>query len=287
MQVTIPEMKFKDHAGADRVFRTTKVPYTLPGSNEKAVLGIANDITEQQKSEAERVKMVEDIVQRNNNLEQFSYIVSHNLRAPVANILGLADILNTPGNDEEETRTMLNDISVSVQKLDDVIKDLNHVLQVKHQVNEEKEIIKCSDLVRDIKLSIANLFRNEEVEIITDFSGGNEILTLKSYLYSVFFNLISNSIKYRQTGIKPVIEITARNDGEKMEIIFKDNGIGIDLARKRDQVFGLYKRFHFHTEGKGMGLYMVKTQVETLGGTISIESEVNKGTVFKILLNNS
>ena len=287
MQVTIPEMKFKDHAGADRVFRTTKVPYTLPGSNEKAVLGIANDITEQQKSEAERVKMVEDIVQRNNNLEQFSYIVSHNLRAPVANILGLADILNTPGNDEEEKRTMLNDISVSVQKLDDVIKDLNHVLQVKHQVNEEKEIIKCSDLVRDIKLSIANLFRNEEVEIITDFSGGNEILTLKSYLYSVFFNLISNSIKYRQTGIKPVIEITARNDGEKMEIIFKDNGIGIDLARKRDQVFGLYKRFHFHTEGKGMGLYMVKTQVETLGGTISIESEVNKGTVFKILLNNS
>ena len=287
MQVTIPEMKFKDHTGKDRVFRTTKVAYTLPGSNEKAVLGIANDITEQQKSEAERVKMVEDIVQRNNNLEQFSYIVSHNLRAPVANILGLADILNTPGNDEEEKRTMLNDISVSVQKLDDVIKDLNHVLQVKHQVNEEKEIIKCSDLVRDIKLSIANLFRNEEVEIITDFSGGNEILTLKSYLYSVFFNLISNSIKYRQTGIKPVIEITARNDGEKMEIIFKDNGIGIDLARKRDQVFGLYKRFHFHTEGKGMGLYMVKTQVETLGGTISIESEVNKGTVFKILLNNS
>ena len=287
IQVTIPEMKFKDKSGKDRVFHTTKVAYTLPGSNEKAVLGIANDITEQKQIEAERVKMVEDIVQRNNNLEQFSYIVSHNLRAPVANILGLADILNTAGNDEEEKKTMLNDISVSVQKLDDVIKDLNHVLQVKHQVNEEKEIIKCSDLVRDIKLSIANLFRNEEVEIITDFSGGNEILTLKSYLYSVFFNLISNSIKYRQTGIKPVIEITARNDGEKMEIIFKDNGMGIDLARRRDQVFGLYKRFHFHTEGKGMGLYMVKTQVETLGGTISIESEVNKGTVFKILLNNS
>jgi signal transduction histidine kinase len=101
-------------------------------------------------------------------------------------------------------------------------------------------------------------------------------------MYSIFHNLITNSIKYRQPGIAPIIEITSTVHQGKIDLVFKDNGLGIDLKRKGTEVFGLYKRFHHHVEGKGMGLFMVKTHVETIGGTISIESEINKGTTFTI-----
>jgi signal transduction histidine kinase len=149
-------------------------------------------------------------------------------------------------------------------------------------VSEKKELIKFSELVNDIKISINNLIKKEHVEIISDFSEVNKMFAVKSYLNSIFYNLISNSIKYKQTNINPKIEIKSFRLNNKIIIIFRDNGIGIDLEKKGDQVFGLYKRFHTHTEGKGMGLFMVKTQVETLGGKISIKSEVNKGTVFEI-----
>jgi signal transduction histidine kinase len=104
--------------------------------------------------------------------------------------------------------------------------------------------------------------------------------TLKSYLYSIFYNLISNSIKYRQADQLPVITIISYLKEDKIEIHYADNGLGIDLKNRAEQVFGLYKRFHSHTEGKGMGLFMVKTQVEALGGKINIESEVNVGTNY-------
>jgi signal transduction histidine kinase len=129
-----------------------------------------------------------------------------------------------------------------------------------------------------------HLLRNEDVVIISDFSAVDEVLTLKSYLHSIFFNLISNSIKYRRHDVKPVIEIVSSKKENGIELLFRDNGLGIDMARKGEEIFGLYKRFHPHIEGKGVGLYMVKTQVETLGGRISLTSEVNKGTEFKILL---
>ena len=101
-------------------------------------------------------------------------------------------------------------------------------------------------------------------------------------MYSIFYNLISNSIKYRRQHIPSVIAIESRLAKNKMELIFIDNGMGIDLNKNGGTVFGLYKRFHNHIEGKGMGLFMVKTQVETLGGKISIKSAENKGTEFKI-----
>jgi signal transduction histidine kinase len=118
------------------------------------------------------------------------------------------------------------------------------------------------------------------------FTAIDQMITLKSYIYSIFFNLISNSIKYRQDDQPPIIEITALNEKNKIELIFKDNGLGMNLQRNGDEVFGLYKRFHHHIEGKGIGLYMVKAQVETLGGKITVDSGINNGTTFKISFNS-
>lgn len=252
---------------------------------QKKLIGVAiltENITERKTMESERQKIIEEMMQRNRDLEQFTYIVSHNLRAPVANIIGISDYMQNTEMEPDEKEEMNNGLRASVDKLDGVIKDLNNILQLKHEISEKKETVRFSDIINNIKASIVNLIVKEEVTFITDFTTVDEIETIKSYLHSIFYNLISNSIKFRRPDIKPVIEIKSNFVEGKLEITYKDNGLGIDLEKKGDLVFGLYKRFHTHAEGKGMGLFMVKTQVETLGGTISINSEIDKGTEFKI-----
>jgi len=137
-------------------------------------------------------------------------------------------------------------------------------------------------LVDAIKTSINNTIVNENVKFNCSFNEVESMFTIRSYLYSIFYNLSSNSIKYRQTGIAPVITITSHKLKNKIELCFKDNGKGIDLVRNGSQLFGLYKRFDTTMEGKGMGLFMVKTQVEALGGTIQIKSKLGEGTEFTI-----
>ena len=250
--------------------------------NPLYIYGILRDLTKEKKAESERLKMISDIVQRNKDLEQFSYIISHNLRSPVANIIGLTEELKDDAHSEEIKMMLGEALSSDANRLENVIADLNTILQTKTEITERKEQVILSELTHNIELSISDLIKKEGVTIRTDFTATDNFNTLKSYMQSIFYNLISNSIKYRQPTVKPLIEISSRLSKNKLFIIFKDNGSGVDLERKGDQIFGLYKRFHSDTEGKGMGLYMVKTQVETLGGKISVSSQVNKGTKFTI-----
>jgi PAS domain S-box-containing protein len=250
--------------------------------NQSLVVVSHQDISELKFAEFERSKVAKDLIQRNKDLEQFAYIVSHNLRAPVANILGLISIQDTPILSPQEKEDLNKGLLESVNKLDDIVKDLNQILQVSTSLNERNEDVEFSQLVEDIKISIKNLIEQNVIEIGYDFSEINTFNTLKSYIYSIFYNLITNSIKYRQAEIPCIIKIESHLLNQKLHLIFKDNGLGIDLEKQGDQVFGLYKRFHPNTEGKGLGLFMVKAQVEKLGGKISIKSEVNKGAEFKI-----
>lgn len=254
----------------------------LHNDSVNAYIVIYRDITERKAAEQERASMTSDIIQRNKDLEQFAYIISHNLRAPVANVIGITDLLHLPGLSNAEKEEMMEALSLNVNKLDSVIKDLNHILQVKREVSEKKGVVQLSKLLKDVENSILNMITQENVSIKSDFSAIDHFTTLKSYLYSVFFNLISNSIKYKRQDVNPEIEIISQLSGNTITLIFRDNGLGIDLLKYEDQIFGLYKRFHLHTEGKGIGLFMVKTQVETLGGKISIKSEPDRGSEFII-----
>ena len=231
----------------------------------------------------QKEKMTADLIQRNKDLEQFAYIISHNLRAPVANIIGLSYRLQQTGLPEELRSQIGAGLSTSVAKLDEVIRDLNDILKIRQKVDESKQLIKLAMFVTDIHLSIEKMIENEKAVIYWNFTEAEEIVAIKSYLHSIFYNLISNSLKYRQLTVPPIIKITSSKVNGKIVLLFEDNGIGIDLSTAGEHVFGLYKRFHTdRAEGKGMGLYMVKTQVESMGGKISVSSEVNVGTQFRI-----
>ncbi|MDB5122158.1 MAG: domain S-box protein [Mucilaginibacter sp.] len=247
----------------------------------------ATNITTSKAAELERNRISNDLVHRNKDLEQFAYIVSHNLRAPLANIISLSRMLrqdDLSSHDKAESEEFLFQ---SIAKLDEIVNDLNQILQVSRDIGETKEKVVFSELVNAVLTGFRQLITQEQITFVIDFAGAEFIRTIKSYLHSIFYNLISNSIKYRQLQIPLVIEIRSRKRSKKIILTFKDNARGIDLSAKGEEVFGLYKRFHTDTEGKGLGLYMVKTQVEALGGTISINSQPNIGTTFLVELPNN
>ena len=258
----------------------TKQPLKIIGTIKDITLSKEQELKLEQNSK-ERTRLLNDLLVRNKSLEQFAYIVSHNLRAPVANILGIAGIMADTRLSTEEKDLLNGGIIESVQKLEIVVRDLNQILEVKKEHEELKETVHFSTFVNDIKISIKHIIA-DDVHISCDFTAVNELFTIRSYMYSIFYNLILNSIKYRRQQIPCIIAINSQVANNCVIISFADNGMGIDLTLRRDDVFGLYKRFHTNIEGKGMGLFMVKTQVEAIGGRISLDSEINKGTTFKI-----
>lgn len=250
-------------------------------------IGVSSDITERKNADNKLLELnrnlrnyTAELVTANKGLEQFSYIVSHNLRAPVANILGLGELLTTEDYPHDLKQQLLQEVISNIRRLDTIITDLNDILQVKVDMSEKKEQIDLMELTQGITHGIGRIIKQEKVEVRTDFSDFKEFHAPKSYLHSIFSNLIFNSIKYRRPGVKPVIEIKTKEDQDHWVFEFRDNGMGMDLKRRENQVFGLYKRFHTHVEGKGMGLFMVKTQVELMGGKIEVFSKVNEGTRF-------
>lgn len=242
----------------------------------------ATDITSKKNMEIEREQITADLVRHNKDLEQFAYIVSHNLRAPLANILGLSTLLQDDAISDEDHLELSNALFTSVSRLDEVVSDLNAILQVRREVSELKQTVDFSVLVSSIIDSIRQLIEQNDVTIQYNFDEVQHFYGIKSYIHSIFYNLISNGIKYRKQGEPCRIFIESKKENGKLLLLFKDNGTGIDLKKQGDKIFGLYKRFHPNIEGKGIGLYMVKNQVETLGGKISLTSEPGVGTEFKL-----
>ncbi|MBC8052355.1 MAG: HAMP domain-containing histidine kinase [Sphingobacteriaceae bacterium] len=255
-------------------------------NNDELTIISHENITPTKLAELEVEKMAFDLLQRNKNIEQFSYIVSHNLRAPLANVMGFAELLkHSPHYSEFDD--LKEGIYDAAYKIDDIVNDLNNVLQIGSQLFENKTVVYFKDITESVSVGIENIIKNRNVTIRTDFSAVPSMLTVKSYFYSIFYNLIYNSIKYQSPDRNALIEITTKKTENGLKLIFKDNGLGIDLKKNGQKLFGLYKWFHLNTEGKGMGLFIVKTQVETLGGKITATSEVNEGTEFILDFFNS
>jgi PAS domain S-box-containing protein len=223
-----------------------------------------------------------ELSKRNKSLEQFTYIISHNLLAPVANIMGITELLTDP--EEKQQHELINGLRTSIKTMDTILKDLSQTLQVKDQVNKKKEEVFFRQLVEEITFSINNLMIAEQVTIHCDFEALQSFYTVRGYLYSIFYNITLNSIKYRRPEASPVIIIKSSIVKDQLLLTFEDNGKGIDMQKNGAHLFSLYKRFDTTTDGKGMGMFMVKTQIEELGGNIYVESQVGVGTKIMISL---
>ncbi|MEO9965535.1 MAG: sensor histidine kinase [Reichenbachiella sp.] len=255
-------------------------------SEQASLLNKTKNLLEEQVAlrTKELEKVVLDLKERNNHLEQFNYIVSHNMRAPVSNIIGLTNIYNLKDVNDPFNNITIGKIKESVHALDDVLKDLTSVLEVKQKLNQPNEEVDFGVLLEKIQKSIHEQIQKSRISIELDLQV-QSIISNGAYWYSIFINLISNAIKYSRHDVESYIRITTVSDNEDhVRVEVHDNGLGIDLTKNEEDVFGLYKRFHHHIEGKGMGLFMVRTQIESMGGHISIESTPGKGTSFVIIV---
>ncbi|GAC1311208.1 MAG: PAS domain-containing sensor histidine kinase [Mucilaginibacter sp.] len=255
------------------------------------IVGSVHDITDQRLQEEklksmndEREKVIADLIKRNQDLEHFTYIVSHNLRSPVANLMGLSKLIDHENPNPEDKDEIIHAITLSVNKLDTIINDLNWILQIREQNVEKKEMVFFRNLVDDICISIKDVIQKHAVSITLDCHELDGIYSVKSYVYSIFYNLIINSIKYRKSDISPAITIVCKNAGDIAEFVFSDNGKGLDMKKNGPYLFGLYKRFDTSVEGKGLGLYLLKNQIESLKGSIVAKSEPGDGMMFIIKL---
>jgi signal transduction histidine kinase len=232
---------------------------------------------------ADDSEVVNNLLRRNRDLEQFANIVAHNIRSPLANIMGLNRLLGLELS-EADKATALKGINTSAEKLENVIRDLNDVLQIRKTDTSPKDAIDLTTVVEDIRQSISGMIAQSKATITCDFVCAPVVYSIRSYIQSIFLNMITNAIKYSRPGFAPTITVQSQMDSGALVLRFADNGIGIDLEKHGANMFGLYKRFSDRPDGKGLGLYMVKTQIEALDGTIEVESTLGAGTEFIITI---
>jgi PAS domain S-box-containing protein len=249
-------------------------------------ISLQRDISADKKQEKEKEQLIRELTQNNKDLKQFSYITSHNLRAPLSNLTGLLNLIEDIPIENQELQEILDGFNKSTHLLNETINDLVKVIIIKDNPSIKKEEVLLKEVFENVFSQLSFQIELFKPIIKINFEKVSIININKAYIESILLNLLTNAIKYRSENRKLKITITANQVDDQVELTFKDNGIGIDLERNRDKIFGLYQRFHNYPDSKGLGLYLVKSQVETMGGTISIESEVNKGTCFILTFKN-
>jgi signal transduction histidine kinase len=183
-----------------------------------------------------------------------------------------------------DQRKVLEGIDTSTKKLDLVVRELINILNIRNQATEKRTKVSLTEIVDEIKEKSADLIATSKAEICCDFSGVATIYSIRSYIYNIIYNIVVNSMKYRSPDRTPVVDIKAVVDGDKILITIADNGIGIDLKKYGDQMFLLNRRFYNTIDGKGLGLFMTKIQVDALNGYITLDSHPGIGTTVFLSL---
>ena len=246
------------------------------------ITGLHLDIDSIKRKEFELQQLTKELLKKNGELEKFAYITSHNLRAPVVNLKSLTE-MHAAGDLPHELETEINSkIRQSVKQLDNTLNDLVEIVSSKSGEQITKESLNLPIELDQVMASIENQLQVSEATIDTNFSEVEHINFPKRYLTSIFLNLLTNAIKYRSTNRPLVITISTRIEKDYTILSFQDNGIGIDMEKFGHKVFGLYQRFHTNIDGKGLGLYIIKSQVESMDGKIEVQSTEDVGTTFHI-----
>lgn len=248
------------------------------------VCAAIRDVTDSVAARRNLEQLTDNMTNRNKQLANFAHITSHNLRAPVSNLNSILHIYNE-SKDEEEKKIIFSKFEKVIHHLSDTLNELVEAVKIQQSAARKYENVSLSKTVDKVKEMLAGQIISEQAEITTNFASTDSIFCDKVYMESIIQNLISNSLKYRHPDRRPTIHLQTIQEPDSVVLHISDNGLGIDLEKNGHKLFGLHKTFHRHPEAKGVGLFLVKTQVEAMGGTISASSEVNKGITFSLTFN--
>ena len=266
-------IRLNGNDGGERYFRQIGRCHFDSDGELLGMTGTLQDITE---VELEKRKSGEQFEE----LQNFVHVISHNVRAPITNIKGLMGILE---NDAHEDRAdLIRKVGLAVNILDSTVIDLIDSLHLKRIDSSQYTIIDLATVVSEITLIMSKSLEEQAAVVETDFSNCPEILGIESYFVNILTNLLLNSLSFRSADRAPYIRFSSKYSTSGKPIIeVSDNGVGMELnEERRSRIFSMYGRLSGESEGKGMGLYMVKTQVRSMEGAIDVESLLGKGTVF-------
>jgi PAS domain S-box-containing protein len=244
------------------------------------------DITERKKV-AEKIieqnarlqAIAEDLKFKNEQLDEFTQIVSHNLRSPAGNIVSLVEFLNSPQSptEQQEIFALLRE---SGEIILNTLSELNEVLKIKQNKNIDKQQLEFETVFLKVRNMLNAHILNIGAMVDSDFSQAPTILYPNIYLESIMLNLLSNALKYSHPDRMPHIKFTTRMVDDQLTLAVTDNGLGINLDRYRHQIFKMRKTFHQHPDSRGIGLFMIKNQIEAMSGQIGVMSKENEGSTF-------
>jgi len=252
--------------------------------NEESVQAIVykfRSITTRKIAAQEQQQITARLSKRIQELEQFVYIISHNLRTPLSNLTGLINILELDLLDDYN-KSIVCLFRSATNRLSETILDLTHMLNLKEKNRADIVRIDFEQVFEKVCSSFSEQIQQLGITMTYKFDC-THVLFNKIYMESILTNLLSNAIKYRDMNRSLEVKVDLRRDDQNNCILtFADNGVGIDMDANKEELFGLHQRFHSHVNGNGVGLFITKSQVTSLGGTIEVSSKVNEGTTFCI-----
>lgn len=243
--------------------------------------GIMIDITKSKEAEKDLNNSFDLVTEQNKRLLNFSYIVSHNLRSHTSNIQSISSLIETAETDEErnELVKMLQNVS---NTLNETMLNLNEVVNIQTNINLIIENLNIRENIEKILHILSEQIVLKKAIIQNNIAPEVFVKYNPAYLESILLNFISNAIRYSHPLRQPIIALNSYNENGKIVLEISDNGIGIDLKKYGDKLFGMYKTFHENPDSKGIGLFISKNQIDAMGGHVTVESEPNMGTTFKI-----
>ncbi|MCD2259359.1 PAS domain-containing sensor histidine kinase [Psychroserpens luteolus] len=261
------------------------VEWTSEGKH-KRVIGTHTDITSRIEKEEQLEKYLQLITSQNKRLHNFTHIVSHNLKTHIGNFKNILEFYDE-SNSENEKEELMNHLKTISEALTTTIVDLDDIISIKSksdtsELNEKINIFDCTGKIIE-SLEIEST--SNDITLYNSVDKNDFLVANRSYLESVLYNLISNGIKYSHPLRKSKVVIQTLHTEETLKILISDNGIGIDIKKFKNQLFEMYQTFHGtdREDSRGVGLYITKTQVEAMGGTIDVDSELNEGTTFSLI----
>lgn len=248
------------------------------------LVGVVHDLTKEKHAEQQQLLLTERLMQQNSDLQQFAYIISHNLRAPLANALGFSDLLTRVDKGSAIFTTAMQHLHTSLQQLDQVMTDVNDILSLRDtKAGYRPEPVAVAAVCQQALLGLQQSLRDCGGHLHNALPEDLRVPGSRAYFHSIFHNLIANAIKYRSDARPLQIDIGAvQAPDSTLTITVRDNGSGFDQENAQTTVFQLYRRFHTGKSGRGIGLFLVKAHVEAMGGQISVRSRVNEGTEFTL-----
>ncbi len=254
------------------------------GGRPVRMIGAMHDITARKQADEKQRLLTEKLLRQNSDLQQFTYIVSHNLRAPLANALGFSDLLAHTDKHSPVFDKSLQSLHTSLCQLDQVLTDVNDIISLQdEQGGFRPEPVAVAAVCQHALFDLQEALAACGGQLRSTIPEALRVPGSRAYFHSIFYNLISNAIKYRSDARPLQIDIAATvGPHSATTITFGDNGLGFDQAKVSDDIFQLYRRFHAGKAGRGIGLFLVKAHVEAMGGQISVRSQVNEGTQFTL-----